>query len=60
MKRTKDHVQLTLKEAEEIMQLLYTLESLGGAADDEESPEPEFDQDCKKARKKADKIWNLL
>lgn len=60
MKRTKDHVQLTLKEAEEIMQLLYTLGSMGGTADEEDNPDPEFNKDCNKARRKADKIWNLL
>ena len=60
MQRTKDRVQLTLKEAETVAELLYTLESMGGAADDEENPEPEFDRDCKKAGNLANKIWALL
>ena len=60
MKRTKNHVQLTLKEAEAVAQLLYTLESMGGVADEEDNPDPEFNLECKRARNLANKIWKLL
>lgn len=53
-------MQLTLKEAEAVALLLYTLESMGGVADEEDNPNPEFNRDCRRARSLANKIWKLL
>ena len=61
MKRVKDKIELTLKEAETIMDLLFTLESSGGCAEDyEDSPEPLYDREAKKAGRLGDKLFKLL
>ena len=61
MKRVKDKIELTLKEAETIMDLLFTLESSGGSAEDyEDSAEPLYDKEAKKAGRLGDKLFKLL
>ena len=61
MKRVKDKIELTLKEAETIMDLLFTLESSGGSAEYyEDSAEPLYDREAKKAGRIGDKLFKLL
>lgn len=54
MKRTKTHIELTIKEAERIMECLQTLEAMSGAYDEH------FTSDCQRAGKLADKLLDLL
>ena len=61
MKRVKDKIELTLKEAETIMDLLFTLESSGGSAEDyEDSAMPLYDREAKKAGRIGNELFKLL
>lgn len=54
MKRQNDSVSLTLKEAEKIMNLLYTLEATSGAYD------YEYTKDAQLAGKYGNKLFKCL
>ena len=49
----KGYITLTPKESDAIMDLLYTLAAMRG------SYEEDFNEDCKKAEKVADRIYTL-
>lgn len=49
----KGYITLTPKESDSVMDLLYTVEALGGSGDDE------FTKDARKAGRLADKILEL-
>lgn len=54
MKRNNSSIILTLKEAEKIMNLLYTLEATSGAYDDE------YTKDAQVAGKYGNKLFKCL
>lgn len=53
MKREKNRILLTLKEAEQIEDCLNTLNGMAGVYDQE------FNKDCHAAEKMATKLWKL-